>query len=101
MVVAPSAQTVSLVWSVSILLGLVVTVVVALLLQAILNTARLILKVASDIWTDGQRVANNTVHIAMLDRTNYVLGGILAEAGAVAQASARIAEAVRHGGGTA
>lgn len=98
---APGTQTVYLVWGVSIVLGVVVTAVVAFLLQAILTTARLIVKVASDIWSDGQRVANNTVHIAMLDRTNHVLDGILAEAGPLTQASARVAEAIRRRGGTA
>ena len=95
-----STQTVQLVWSVSLVLGVVVTVVVALLLHLIMLTTRRILSVAADIWADGQRVANNTVQIAMLDRTNQLFAGILSEAGPLAEATRQIAQATRRAGGT-
>jgi hypothetical protein len=96
---AVGPQTVTLIWGVSLLLGAVVIVVVAALLSLILSTARHILNVASDIWSDGQRVANNTVQIAMLDRTNHLLDGILAEAGPLARATRQIADAAQRVGG--
>jgi len=99
MTIAASAPTVNFVWVTSLLLGVVVTIVVAILLQAVLASTRRILRVASDIWTDGQRVANNTVQIAMLDRTNHLFRGILAEAGPLAKATGQIAAAPRRAGG--
>jgi hypothetical protein len=95
MVVAAGVQTVQMVWGISLLLGIVVTVVVAVLLSLILASAKRILHAAAGIWTDGQRVANNTVQIALLERTNLMLGGILAEAGPLAAATRKIAEATR------
>lgn len=100
MTIAASAPTVNFVWVTSLLLGVVVTIVVAILLQAVLASTRRILRVASDIWTDGQRVANNTVQIAMLDRTNHLFKGILAEAGPLARATGQIVEATRRMGGS-
>lgn len=100
MTLAASTQTVNLVWGVSLVLGVVVTIVVALLLNAVLASTRRIHRVAADIWTDGQRVANNTIHIALLDRTNQLFGGILAEAGPLARATGQIAKATRRIGGT-
>ncbi len=100
MTIAASAPTVNFAWVTSLLLGVVVTIVVAILLQAVLASTRRILRVASDIWTDGQRVANNTVQIAMLDRTNHLFRGILAEAGPLAKATGQIAAATRRTGGT-
>lgn len=99
MVLAASVEVINFVWGTSLLLGVVVTIVVALLLHGIRNTARRILRVAGDIWTHGQRVANNTVHIAFLDRVNQLLAGALAEAAPLAQATTQIAEAVRRTGG--
>jgi hypothetical protein len=100
MTIAASAPTVNFVWVTSLLLGVVVTIVVAILLQAVLASTRRILRVASDIWTDGQRVANNTVQIALLDRTNHLFKGILAEAGPLARATGQIVEATRRMGGS-
>ncbi len=99
MTIAASAPTINLVWGVSLVLGIVVTIVVAILLHAVLAAARRILRGASDIWTDGQRVANNTVQIAMLDRTNHLFRGMLAEAGPLAKATGQIAAATRRAGG--
>ena len=73
-------QAAQFVWVVSLVLGMVVSVVVTLLLWLIHRTAVNIDSVASDIWDTGQRVANNTVHIPALARTKEVAGSILATA---------------------
>lgn len=69
--------TVELLWLVSIVVLLIVTVVVAFLLNMILKTATSIDTVAGDIWTHGKMVAANTIHIPMLRETNRLAGGIL------------------------
>lgn len=76
-------QAVYLIWWVSIGLLLVVTVVVALLLTLVLRTARNIQHTASDIWTTGKMVANNTIHIPLLVDTNRIAGRILETAGKI------------------
>lgn len=79
------------VWAVSLVVFVVVLLVVAALLTLILQTARQIHGGVSAIWTVGQKVANNTVHLALLDRTNHLAGKILASAGRVAAATDAIA----------
>lgn len=86
----PSADAVAQVWIASLVIYAVVLVVVAVLLLLILRTARSIRGGVSDIWTVGQKVANNTIHIALLNRTNDVAGGILASAVGVVHATAAI-----------
>lgn len=86
----PSADAIAQVWTISIVIYLVVVAVVAFLLLMILKTARAIRGGVSDIWTVGQKVANNTIHIALLNRTNDVAGAILASATGVVHATAAI-----------
>jgi len=74
------------VWGISLALGVVVLVVVAGLLELILRSARRIEGVVGDIWTAGQGVANNTIHIALLHRTNLTAGRILDAVGGVLSA---------------
>lgn len=57
-------------WWLSLALGMVVILVVTYLLSSILQTARAIEGVAQDIWDGGKRIANNTVHVPDLIRTN-------------------------------
>lgn len=71
------------VWAISLALGLVVIMVVAVLLTLIVRTANQIDGAVSAIWTVGQRVANNTVHIPLLHHTNRAVEGILANAIAI------------------
>ena len=59
-----------LMWWVTLALGLVVTLVAALLLVIIINDAKSILQGVSRIWDCGQRVANNTIHIPILQRSS-------------------------------
>lgn len=78
------------VWWVSLGIGLVVIVVVAVLLTLIVRTARQIEGEVAKIWTVGQRIANNTVHIPLLHRTNQLVDGILERAAGIDGAAAAI-----------
>ncbi len=73
-------QAAQFVWWTSLALGVVVSGVVALLLWLIHRAAATINGHVSNIWDAGQRVANNTVHIPALVKTNEVAGRILATA---------------------
>lgn len=92
----PSEGTAYTLWLVSLLIGGVVIVVVGLLLAAILRTARQIDAAVAQIWVVGQRIANNTVHIPLLNETNRVAGEILDRSAGIDGAAAEI-EA--HSGG--
>jgi hypothetical protein len=78
------------VWWISLGIGVVVILVVAVLLTLIVRTARQIEGVAAEIWTVGQRIANNTVHIPLLHRTNQIVDGILERASGIDGAVAAI-----------
>jgi hypothetical protein len=73
-------QALQVVWWSSLLLGVVVAAVVALLLWLVHRSARVIDAAVARIWDTGQRVANNTVHIPLLYKTNELAGQILATA---------------------
>ena len=81
------AQT--LFW-ISLAIGLVVTIVAALMLTLVLRTARDIDAGAKAIWTAGKLVANNTVHIPALARTNQIAVDILEGACGILMAAQRI-----------
>ncbi len=86
----PSEAAIQSVWIWSLVIYFVVVLVVAVMLTLILRTARRIHEGVSAIWTIGQKVANNTIHIALLHRTNHrvkgTLDAALVTAGAVAAA---------------
>lgn len=84
------AAAAQLVWSVSLVLGLVVALVVTLLLSLIHREARMIHGGVSAIWTVGQRIANNTVHIPVLYRTNEVAAQILTTVGGIETAATAV-----------
>jgi hypothetical protein len=67
-------------WGVALATVLVVTGVVHLMLRMIIGIARDIERALDDIWAHGQRIANNTIHIANLYRTrdlvHRILGGV-------------------------
>lgn len=86
-----TAEAIQQVWIVSLAVFVVVLLVVAGLLTLILTTAKQIHQGVSAIWTVGQKIANNTIHLALLDRTNYLAGLILKSAGGVAAATGAIA----------
>jgi hypothetical protein len=93
---AVTAGAAYIIWGISIVLFLLVLAVVALLLALVLQTAVAIEGVAKDIWTVGQGIANNTVHIPLLATTNRVVGQILAAAGNILGAATRIAAHAQH-----
>ena len=91
-----SAETIQHMWTVTLVIYAVVLVVVAALLTLILRAARDIRDGVAMIWTVGQQVANNTIHIALLDTTNHVAGEILRCAkGVVTTTAALVTHAAR------
>jgi len=85
-----TAETVRQVWITTLVVYGVVLLVVAALLALILREARRIHAGVSEIWNVGQKVANNTIHLALLDTTNHVAGRILESAKGVLGATAAI-----------
>lgn|GEM_PF-2267367 len=81
-------------WQISLAIGLAVIGAVALLLTALAATAAKIEGGAAEIWRVGKLIANNTVHVPLLIRTNQVIGQILPAADGIAQATGRIQRAV-------
>ncbi len=81
-------------WRITLGLGMVVIGAVALLLTLLDRTARQIDGGVAEIWRIGKLLANNTVHIPLLLRTNQIVGGILPKADGIAAATARIRHAV-------
>jgi hypothetical protein len=77
-------------WWTAIVVLLVVTVVVYVLLRLITQTALQIQGAASEVWVRGQRVANNTIHIANLYKTRDYVDAILGRAGRIASGAAAI-----------
>ena len=84
-----STLTVTL-WAVSLVIGVVVIVVAAVLLTLVLRTAGQIDAAARQVWTAGKLVARNTVHVADLKQTNQIAADVLEEAGGVLMAAQRI-----------
>ncbi len=78
------------VWWIALAVGVAVILVVALLLTLIVRTGRDINAGAAQIWLGGKHVANNTVHLALLVRTNQVAGEILDTANGIAKQAARV-----------
>ena len=84
------------VWWTSLLLGLVVSLVVAALLWWIHREARAINDCVSKIWDVGQRVANNTIHIPVLYGTNELAKRILGVAREIDGGAAAIMTHASH-----
>jgi nicotinate-nucleotide pyrophosphorylase len=85
-----SPETIQQVWLASLGVFAVVLAVVALLLTLIVSVSRQIRDGVQEIWNTGQKIANNTVHIALLKRTNRTALAILESAGGVVEATAAI-----------
>jgi len=83
-------ETVQTIWMITLGVFVAVLVVVAILLTLILRTARDITGGVTAIWNVGQRIANNTIHIALLRKTNVVAGKILGSAVGVVNATAGV-----------
>jgi hypothetical protein len=91
-----SADTIQQMWITTLVIYAVVLVVVAVLLTLILRAAREVRSGVATIWTVGQQVANNTIHIALLDTTNHVAAEILGSAKGVVAATAAMATHAAH-----
>ena len=76
----PSADTIRTVWTATLVVFVVVLVVVALLLTLILRTAHDIRRGVAVIWNVGQGIANNTVQLSQLVKTNAAVNEILTSA---------------------
>lgn len=87
------STTASTLWIASLLIAVVVLAVATVLLTAILRLATRIDAGAKEIWTVGKQVANATVELSLLRRTNQLVADIL-EASAGILANAR--RIVRH-----
>ena len=86
-----SQEAITKVWVISLILGLVVTIVVAILLLMIRSAARKILGGVQKIWTEGKLVANNTIQIPIyLSVTNQVVSKIYNTAVKIINGSAAI-----------
>ena len=91
-----SPEAIQRIWITTLVIYAVVLIVVAALLTFILRAARDVRNGVSTIWTIGQQVANNTIHIALLDTTNHVVAEILGSATGVAAATAAMAGHAGH-----
>ena len=90
------ADTIQRMWTITLVIYAVVLVVVAVLLALILGAARRILAGVATIWTVGQQVANNTIHIALLDTTVHIAGEILESAAGVVTGTAAMTAHAGH-----
>lgn len=86
----PSAETIRTIWSLSLGVFVVVLLVVATLLTLILRAAHDIKGGVSLIWNTGQRIANNTIQLALLEKTNAGAVQILNAAVGVIHATAAV-----------
>jgi Na+/H+ antiporter NhaC len=77
-------------WTLALILLVVVSAVVGLLLHLIAQTAMGIEAAVAEVWEGGQRVANNTIHIAVLHRIAENVEAILKRAGGIAGSAAAI-----------
>lgn len=84
-------MTIERLWALTLVIYAVVVVVVAVLLTLILREAKRIRGGVAGIWNAGQKVANNTIHIALLEETNFVAARILTSAKGIAGATGQIA----------
>lgn len=83
-------EVIARVWITTLVIYAVVVVVVAVLLTLIVREARRVLAGVEAIWVVGQKIANNTIHIPLLRRTNHTAGQILESAGGIARATAAV-----------
>jgi hypothetical protein len=94
-------ETVRQVWIATLVVYGIVLGVVAVLLALILGTARRIRETVGAIWTVGQKIAGNTIHLALLDTVNHVVAQIAEAARRVAAATAALPAHAEGGRGPA
>jgi hypothetical protein len=88
--VVPSESAIQEIWTISLVVYFVVVAVVAVFLTLILFTAKRIREGTAAIWTVGQKVANNTIQIALLIETNHIVRRIREQAVATSNAVSAI-----------
>ena len=86
----PSADAIRTIWTLSLVVFVVVLVVVAVLLTLILRATHDIKRGVAIIWNVGQRIANNTIQLSLLVKTNAAAAQILTSAVGVIGATAAI-----------
>lgn len=86
-------------WWLGLALGAMVIAAVAALLETLLRSVRRIEHGAAEVWRVGKLIANNTVHVPLLVRTNQMVDEIAAAADGIARATGRIQRAVAPGDG--
>lgn len=86
----PTADTIRSVWTLTLIVFVVVLIVVATLLTLILRTARAIKGGTAIIWNVGQGIANNTVQLSQLAKTNAAVNEIFTAAVGVIGATAAV-----------
>ena len=89
-----SKGTANVYWWISLVTGGVVIAVVAFLLTILARTAEQIEAGVGQIWQVGQLIANNTVHIPLLVRTNQIVAQIRQAADGIERSTGRIERAV-------
>src|SRR6266568_2480812 len=87
-------DTVKTYWQISLATGGVVIAVVAFLLTILARTAEQIEAGVGQIWQAGQLIANNTIHIPLLIRTNQIVAQIRQAADGIERSTGRIERAV-------
>jgi hypothetical protein len=85
-----TAETVQQMWIATLVVYGVVVAVVATMLTLILLTAQRIRDGVAAIWVVGQKVANNTIQIALLDTTNHIVAQIVDSAVRVVSGTAAL-----------
>ncbi len=83
-------------WWLSLAIFAAVVVVVALLLGLIIATARSIDNHAAAIWTEGKKIAGNTVSIWMLEQTNAQLDTLNSTVQNISKVTASIDQVLRN-----
>ncbi len=86
------------VWSATLIVALILTLVILKLVFLIVQTERDILKLASTTLTAAQGIVRNTALISQLETTKGVAGKILSVAGAIDAGSASIEQKLRSVG---
>ena len=86
----PTVDAIRNIWTVTLVVFVVVLIVVAVLLTLILRAAHDIKRGVAIIWNVGQRVANNTIQLSLLAKTNDAARAILTSAVGVIGATAAI-----------
>lgn len=78
-------------WIAGLVIAVVVLVVAGVLLTLVLRTATAIDNGAKDIWTAGKQVANATVELSLLRRTNQLVADVNEAATGILSNARRIA----------